>query len=84
MHERVVFNLSGLAFERKQIPRLVGMLVVEVIERVGGHESGALQAGSRGFESPHVPQILLTAKDLLNSSAISSSRCGQTVQNSAD
>ncbi len=24
VHERVVFSLLGLAFERKQIPRLVG------------------------------------------------------------
>jgi hypothetical protein len=31
-------------------------LVVEVIERVGGDESGALQAGGRRFEPCHVHQ----------------------------
>jgi hypothetical protein len=38
---------------------LLETLVVEVIERAGGDESGALQAGGRGFESPHVHHFYL-------------------------
>ena len=45
MHERVVFSLLGLALSESRFPDLLETLVVEVIERVGGDESGALQAG---------------------------------------
>jgi hypothetical protein len=40
----------GIALSEKQVPRFIGIVGVEVKDRVRGVESGALQAGGRGFD----------------------------------